>query len=133
MRLIVPAAAPPHIRGMGRQWMISVGALCLLLAGCGDGRPGPRVFLAARVAEAMGPEDALRAQRAEIRALDSDRVVTWRGGDAGLWGGVRPVRTLHGQGRTCREIMHTVVTGDSARDVRGILCRRADGTWEVMD
>ncbi len=122
------AGGAPHLRVMRR--CLAILALLAAAGACSSG-PEAEVFLAARLDERLAREDAWAAHRAERRALDGGRMAAWRSADGERWGWVQPVRLLAHDGRYCREIVHTLSDGATAQDVRGVLCRQADGRWRV--
>lgn len=79
--------------------------------------------------------DAGRAEQAQAAAFQQPQAgvpIAWRSPETGQSGQVVSGPGYSINGRQCRDYVHTVSMGGVPETVRGVACRQADGTWQVV-
>lgn len=87
-------------------------------------------FLGNQVGARLDEGDRLRAERAQLEALEYGRSARW-GSPAGRAYGEVSVGPSYsyGYGGQCREYTSTVYVDGRPEIARGLACRQSDGTW----
>ncbi len=109
--------------GKGQLAAVAIGAL----AGA---------YLGGEVGASLDKADRLYAQRTTQQSLEnnpSGTTTAWRNPDSGHSGTVTPTRTYRAaDGQNCREFEQTVYVDGKQETAKGRACRRADGTWQIV-
>ena len=93
-------------------------------------------ILGNRVGNYMDEKDRLEAEAALRRAQTAPvgSQVAWNNPDSGHSGTIEPTREgQDSSGNLCREFLHTVRTGETTVEDKGVACRNPDGTWTTLD
>ena len=76
------------------------------------------------------------AQRTAQQSLEynqTGQTAAWRNPDSGHSGTVTPTRTYRtADGQNCREFEQTIYVDGKQETAKGRACRRADGTWQIV-
>jgi surface antigen len=71
-----------------------------------------------------------------MQALDQSRTghsIYWRNPDSGYEYSVRPTKTYYRGDQPCRDFTTTAIIGAKRETIYGHACRKADGTWKVVN
>lgn len=94
-------------------------------------------FLGSELGKSLDKADRAYMERNAQNALEyspSNQTSAWKNPDSGHSGTFTPVATVSdSSGRPCRTFEQTVVMDGETERVTGRACRRADGTWELIN
>lgn len=89
------------------------------------------------VGRSMDEKDRRAYSRAHYDAMEYNRSGEpsyWHNPDSGHHGSVVPERTYERRpGEYCREYQQTITVGGRTEEGYGTACRRADGSWEIVN
>ncbi|MBT3307561.1 MAG: glycine zipper 2TM domain-containing protein [Alphaproteobacteria bacterium] len=109
--------------GKGQMAAIAVGALAGAWAG-------------SEVGKSLDQADRQYAERSAQDGLEyaqSGQVQAWKNPDSGNSGTFTPTRTYRTtEGQNCRDFETTIYVGGKQETGTGRACRRADGTWQIV-
>jgi surface antigen len=96
------------------------------------------VFLGSHIGKKLDKVDQMRASRTHQYALEQNTVgqtSTWANPDSGHSGSVTPTRTFtsSASGQPCREYQLTVTIDRQTEQAYGRACRKADGSWQIVN
>ncbi|MGH6867004.1 MAG: RT0821/Lpp0805 family surface protein [Methyloceanibacter sp.] len=75
---------------------------------------------------------AFQALQIALTELGDDVTLAWRRPSSQLSGKIRPVSAFKDdRGRICRHLVYSLALGDFKREIEGVACREADGTWSI--
>jgi len=109
--------------GKGRLASTGLGVLLGALAGSEIGR-------------SLDDVDRMKADQAANRAQSAPlgQRITWNNPDSGNYGSVTAVRDgTSADGLYCREFSQVIHVEGKAENGTGVACRRADGTWRIVE
>ena len=89
-----------------------------------------------QIAKALTCEDKQQMNQAnqQAQAAPVGEQISWNNPDSGNSGTVTAVRDGTSQsGQYCREFEQTVTVDGKTEQGTGVACRKADGSWEVVD
>jgi len=109
--------------GKGQLAAVAIGAL----AGA---------YLGGELGASLDRADKMYAQRTTQESLEynqAGQAKSWRNPDSGHAGTVMPTRTyVSADGQNCREFEQTIYVDGKQETAKGRACRRADGTWQIV-
>ncbi|HEX9569060.1 MAG TPA: RT0821/Lpp0805 family surface protein [Rhodospirillales bacterium] len=109
--------------GKGQLAAVAIGALAGAWAG-------------SEVGKSLDKADKMYAQRTAQQSLEynqAGQAAAWRNPDSGHSGTVTPTRTyVSSDGQNCREFEQTIYIDGKQETAKGRACRRADGTWQIV-
>ena len=80
----------------------------------------------------MDRQDRLEMQRA-LETAPTGRGVGWKNPDSGNQYRVTPTRTYYTNEQPCREYTTLATIGGKQQQIYGKACRKADGSWQVVN
>lgn len=111
-------------------------ALLLGLAACSTYEETP-YLTSEEVSESLDQGDRAQMGRTVQQVLESNKTgesSTWSNLESGHLGTVMPTRTDEGdEGEPCRDFQQTVTIYSETYLAYNTACRRADGTWKLLD
>ena len=95
-------------------------------------------FAGSQLGQALDDVDRLKASQAQQVALENNKdgvSSSWKNPNTGHSGSVTPTSTTRKEGsdEDCREYEHEIVIDDRKEIVKGTACRKADGSWRVIN
>jgi surface antigen len=88
--------------------------------------------LGGKIGQYMDRQDKMEMQRA-LETAPTGKAVNWNNPDNGNQYSVKPTRTYYSNDQPCREYITHAVIGGKTQQIYGKACRKADGSWEVMN
>jgi len=88
-------------------------------------------YLGGRIGHSMDQVDRMRMNQA-LNNSHTNQVTTWHNPDNGNTYSVRPTRTYYHSDQPCRDFTTKAIIGGKRETIYGKACRKADGTWKVI-
>jgi surface antigen len=88
--------------------------------------------LGGKIGQYMDRQDKLEMQRA-LETAPTGKAVNWSNPDNGNQYSVKPTRTYYSNDQPCREYITHAVIGGKTQQIYGKACRKADGSWQVVN
>jgi len=89
-------------------------------------------YLGGNIGRTMDRLDRLEMQRA-LETAPVGRAVTWKNPDNGNSYTVKPTKTYYANQQPCREYTTHALIGGKSQEIYGKACRKADGSWKVVN
>lgn len=88
--------------------------------------------LGGKIGQYMDRQDKMEMQRA-LETAPTGKAVNWNNPDNGNQYSVKPTRTYYSNDQPCREYITHAVIGGKTQQIYGKACRKADGSWQVVN
>ena len=85
-----------------------------------------------KLGQYMDRQDRMEMQRA-LETAPTGRAIGWKNPDNGNQYRVTPTRTYYTNEQPCREYTTNATIGGKQEKIYGKACRKADGSWEVVN
>ena len=88
------------------------------------------------IGRSLDDVDRMKANEAARKAQDASlgQQITWANPESGNYGSVTPVRDgTSSDGLYCREFRQNITVEGKMETGTGVACRRADGTWRIVE
>lgn len=89
-------------------------------------------YLGGNIGRTMDRLDRLEMQRA-LETAPVGRAVSWKNPDTGNSYTVKPTKTYYANQQPCREYTTHAMIGGKSQEIYGKACRKADGSWRVVN
>jgi len=92
-------------------------------------------FLGNQIGASMDKTDAMEAERAAQRSLESSpsgKTTTWKNPDTGNYGEFTPKKAYETNNGYCREFTQKITVAGKTQDAYGTACRQPDGSWKIV-
>lgn len=133
------ACVPPSSEGVGTVAGGVVGGLLGNQIGGGSGKVAATIagsvlgaIGGSMIGRTMDTVDQLKMQNA-LESAPTGQTQTWKNPDSGYQYSVKPTRTYQQSNQPCREYVTTAMIGGKEEKVYGKACRKADGTWKIVN
>jgi surface antigen len=75
---------------------------------------------------------ALQALELALSELGDGVTLVWQRPERALTGRIKPVSVFRDdRGRLCRHVVYSLALGSYQRQIEGVACREADGSWSL--
>ncbi len=112
---------------LGNQIGNGTGNVVATIAGAAIGG-----FLGGAIGASIDEQDRMRAQQAQLQAVEQGRPSSWRGQNSDAYGSVEPGEIYTSGTGNCREYTHTIFIGGRPQQGKGTACQNAEGQWEIV-
>jgi surface antigen len=89
-------------------------------------------YLGGQIGKSMDKVDRMEMEKA-LETAPTGKAVRWSNPDTGNRYTVKPVRTYYQAQQACREYITQAVIAGKNEQIHGKACRRADGSWHVVN
>ncbi len=89
-------------------------------------------YIGGNIGRTMDRLDRMEMQKA-LETAPTGKAVQWRNPDSGNHYTVKPTRTYYRNEQPCREYVTSAMIGGKREQIYGKACRKADGSWKVVN